>query len=360
MTNPETPVRPALFDGQRRYFLSTASPTLIGQKGCAILLSGEGIMPQHAKLVPARAGFTVESVGGEVQVNGNVITAPKALMPGDEVTLGSIILKYEGPDPAVIQAQALSYDQLFEKVKGSVVGIRVGPGLGSGFFAHDSGLIVSNRHVIGYEREVEVYLADGSQVKGKVVRAFPEMDVAFIRVKIVPTLVPLLAAAGSSRAGQAVLVIGYPKGLSNTLTRGIISAVNREVMGNVYLQTDAAINPGNSGGPIFNDLGEVIGVATMGLSESQGLNFAIPADQVQRRMELFLSEEARVQHGQGVYCNICGYFGFGGVYCPNCGVNLEDQNSSRAVQPASPPQCANCGKALNPGDQFCSSCGTHV
>jgi S1-C subfamily serine protease len=362
VTNSEAPVRSALFDGQRRYFLSSATPTLIGRQSCAILLSGEDIALQHAKLVPGRNGFTVEPVGGEVQVNGSSISKATGLAPGDEIKLGSIQLTYEGPAlDAANQEQALSYDQLFEKVKTSVVGIQSTTGLGSGFFVHENGLIVSNRHVVGYERELNIHLADGKQVNGRVMRSFPEVDLAFIRTNLAPTLVPRLAPPGVSRVGQAVLVIGHPMGLANTLTRGIISAVNREVVGNTYLQTDAAINPGNSGGPIFNDLGEVIGVATMGLSQSQGLNFAIPVEQLQRRIEQFAAEEARVKRGQGVYCVICGSFGLGGVYCPNCGVTFENENEAKtAGQAASAAQCSNCGKTLNPGDQFCSSCGTHI
>lgn len=354
-------IRPALFDGQRRYLLSLTAPTMVGRRGCAIMLSGEGIEAQHAKLIPDRTGFTIESLDGKVHLNGALISSPTKLSPGDEIALGSIFLTYEGPDLAGAQEQSLSYDQLFEKVKSSVVGIRAGAGLGSGFFVHANGLIVSNRHVIGYEHEVDINLADDSHIKGRVVRSFPEIDVAFIRVTLAPTFVPCLAASGSSRVGQSVLVIGHPMGLSNTLTRGIISAINREVMGNVYLQTDAAINTGNSGGPVFNDFGEVVGVATMTLSQGQGLNFALPADQVQRKIEIFASEEARVQSGQGVYCNICGYFSFGGVYCQNCGVNLKDQNHHKvANQAALPLQCTNCGKSLGNGDQFCSACGTQI
>ena len=359
MTGPEKPVHPALFDGQRRYFLSLVSPTLVGRLACAILLSGEGIAAQHAKFIPDRAGFTVEPVGGEVQVNGKLIAVATILVPGDVIKLGSIQLTYAGPVLSSNPESALNHDQLFEKVKNSVVGINANSGAGSGVFV-DKDVIVSNRHVVGYEREVEVHLADGSQIKGRVIRSFPEIDIAFIRAAYALAFVPKLAASISYRVGQSVLVIGNPMGLSGTMTRGIISAVNRDIAGIIYLQTDAAINPGNSGCPIFDEVGEVIGIATMMVRQSQGLNFAIPSDQVRRKLDIFFSEEAGVQRGQGVYCNICGYFGFGGVYCPNCGANLEDENASKNAQPLSLPQCKNCGKVLNPGDQFCSSCGTKI
>jgi hypothetical protein len=349
-----------LFDGQRRYFLSTSGPTIIGQKACAIMLSSPGVALQHARLTPGRSGFTVETAGGEVLVNGQLIAAPTLLKPGDTLKIGESTLTYEGPAVSSAPEQKLSYDELFEKVKGAVVGIHTATGLGSGFFVHPSGLLATNRHVVGYERAVSVQLADGKQVPGRVVRSFPELDLAFVRLDSPAPFTPPFAPPGLIRVGQAVLVIGHPRGLSNTLTRGIISAVNREVMGNTYLQTDAAINPGNSGGPIFNELGEIVGMAAMGIGQSQGLNFAIPADLVRRRSEQFLAEEKRVAQGQGVYCFVCGYFGIGGAYCPNCGVGLERPTTPQAAAPAGPAPCKNCGKSLNPGDLFCPACGTRV
>lgn len=361
MTEKNNPPRPALFDGVRRYFLSLSGPTMIGKQGCAILLADPSIALQHARLQSSVNGFSVEAVGAEVRVNDLAISTPTVLKPGDKVTLGIVELTYEGPDVSQQGAeQKLSYDELFEKVKSCVVSIRTPGGLGSGFFIHPTGLIVSNRHVVGYERDVEIHLVDGKQLVGRVMRSYPEMDLAFIQASLASNFVPSFVSPATVRVGQAVLVIGHPLGLANTLTRGIISAVNREVMGNVYIQTDAAINPGNSGGPIFNESGEIIGVATMSIGNSQGLNFAIPAEQVHRRMELFLIEEARVQRGQGVYCIVCGYFCTGGVYCPNCGVSFEHRLAAATAPAVATQQCSKCGKPLSPGDQFCSACGTHL
>jgi S1-C subfamily serine protease len=354
--------RPALFDGSRRYFLSASGSTMIGRQGCAILLSDTEVAPQHARFMAHRSGFTVEGVGGEVFVNDQLISSPALLRTGDTLRIGNTCLTFEGPDQAETPPiQQLSYEELFEKLKGSVVGIRTSDGLGSGFFVQKEGLLITNRHVVGYERSVNVYLFDGRQLPGRVVRSFPEIDLAFVRVEGVAPYIPPSAPAGMTRPGQAVLVIGHPMGLANTLTRGIISAINREVMGNIYLQTDAAINPGNSGGPLFNDLGEIIGVATMGLGNTQGLNFAIPWNIVQQRMEKVLFEESRVAKGQGIYCIVCGIFSVGGNYCPNCGVSFIDiQPKNGAQAPAAPTSCTNCGKSLNSGDMFCPGCGTRV
>jgi len=334
---------------------------MIGKQGCAILLVDPSIAMQHARLQPSVNGFSVEAIGAEVQVNNLAISAPTVLKPGDKLTLGSVELTYEGPDLSKQGAEhKLSYDELFEKVKSCVVGIRTPGGLGSGFFVHAKGLIVSNRHVVGYERDVEIHLIDGKQLVGHVVRSYPETDLAFIQTGLASNFVPSFVSPAIVRVGQAVLVIGHPLGLANTLTRGIISAVNREVMGNVYLQTDAAINPGNSGGPLFNESGEIIGVAAMSIGNSQGLNFAIPAEQLRWRMEQFLAEEMRVQRGRGVYCIVCGYYCTGGVYCPNCGVSFESTLAKTPAPATVTQQCSKCGKPMNPGDQFCSACGTHL
>lgn len=350
--------RPCLRDGERRYFLSSAGPAVIGRQSCAILLSDPRVAPQHARISPSRQGFVLEALGGEVQVNGAVLSVPALLRPGDAVEIGPARLVYEGPEPVEAEAARAGFDQIFERARESVVAIRCGQAQGSGFFVKADGLLVTNRHVVGYEREVQVQTAEGHQEPGFVVRAFPEVDLAFVRIdgKGRPALP--LAAAGSVRVGQAVLALGHPRGLSNTLTRGIVSAVDREIRGSLYLQTDASIGSGSSGGPLLNEYVEVVGVATLGLGEGQGLNFAVPAEAVRRRLERLRSEEARLQQGRGVYCVVCGLLSAGGAYCPGCGVELEKKGT--APTPPGPVSCARCSKVLSPGDQFCSGCGLQV
>lgn len=362
MDNLSKQTRPALVDGKRRYFLNLSGPTMIGQRGCAILLNNSGVAIQHARLTPARNGYTIEMVGGDVLINESLINAPTPLNSGDLIKIGEVTLTYDGPSAKDFSEQILSYDALYEKVKDSVVCIHTSIGMGSGFYVKTNGLIVTNRHVVGYERDVTVQTTDGKQLIGRVLRSYPEIDLAFIRVQGSSHFIPPFCPPGMVRVGQSVLVIGNPLGLANTLTRGIISAINREIMGNIYLQTDAAINPGNSGGPLFNDLGEIIGVATMGIGSNQGLNFAVPIEFVRTRMEQFILEESRVQFGQGIYCNICGYFSIGGAHCPNCGVSLPNNSLNQKNIPNSiqQNQCQNCGKMLISGDQFCSACGKHI
>ena len=155
--------------------------------------------------------------------------------------------------------------------------------LGSCFIIDESGIVVTNNHVIADADEITVALTDGTKLKAEVVGRDTKLDLAVLRVT--PTK-PLRAVKfGSSerlRAGDWVLAIGNPFGLSGTVSAGIVSAINRELTGpyDAFIQTDAAINRGNSGGPLFNMNGEVIGINTAILSPtgaSVGIGFAIPS-----------------------------------------------------------------------------------
>lgn len=160
---------------------------------------------------------------------------------------------------------------------------RVEQGTGSGFIFDKSGLIMTNRHVVDDADEVTVVLKDGRQLKGEVLGGDELTDVAV--VKIVADDLPTVTLGDSDtiQPGEWAIAIGNPLGLDNTVTVGIISATGRS-SAEVgipdqrvdFLQTDAAINPGNSGGPLLNQAGEVIGVNTAIIRNSQGLGFAIP------------------------------------------------------------------------------------
>jgi S1-C subfamily serine protease len=197
---------------------------------------------------------------------------------------------------------------LFERGRGSVVYITtrervrdfwsrnvfsVPRGSGSGFIWDASGLIVTNYHVIEGASEATVRLADGSDYKSVLVGASPEHDMAVLRIqpgnkKIVP--IPL-GTSGDLKVGQRVFAIGNPFGLDWTLTRGIVSALDRSLGGDDgatiehLIQTDAAINPGNSGGPLLDSAGRLIGMNTAIYSPSganAGIGFAVPADTINR------------------------------------------------------------------------------
>jgi serine protease Do len=163
---------------------------------------------------------------------------------------------------------------------------------GSGFLISSDGYIVTNNHVIvggpagGAVDRVTVTLFDGKEYEAEIVGRDPSSDVALL--KIPATGLPFVKMADSkkSRVGDWVIAIGNPLGLGNTVTAGIISALQRNIgAGGAYdrfIQTDTAINPGNSGGPLFNLKGEVVGINNRLISPvgaNIGVGFAIPADE---------------------------------------------------------------------------------
>ena len=158
-------------------------------------------------------------------------------------------------------------------------------GIGSGFIIRDDGLIVTNNHVIRGAEKLTVTLADGKKYTGRVMGADPGTDLALVKIDAHNLTTLKLASPSSLRVGEYVVAMGSPLGLSQTVTSGILSAMNRDItqlnarVG--FLQTDAAINPGNSGGPLLNLRGEVIGVNTAIAARGQGIGFAVPVDTLQ-------------------------------------------------------------------------------
>ena len=161
-------------------------------------------------------------------------------------------------------------------------------GQGSGFITRSDGVVLTNAHVVEGASDVHVTLPDGRSFTGKVLGADPLTDVAV--VKLVATKLPVAPLGDSAkvRPGEWAIAIGNPLGLDNTVTAGIISAIQRtNALGEgqrvPYLQTDAAVNPGNSGGPLLNDQGQVIGINTaIRQAPGAGLSFAIPINTAQQ------------------------------------------------------------------------------
>jgi hypothetical protein len=163
----------------------------------------------------------------------------------------------------------------------AVVLIETPAARGSGFFV-SADTIITNAHVVGTETIVTIRKADGESTRATVQVSATEFDLAVLKAaNPAPSQATIrLAPASDVRTGQDVAAIGAPLGFQNTVTRGIVSGVRRlETV--TLLQTDAAINPGNSGGPLLNRRGDAVGIATMGVRESQGLSFAVAADHAQ-------------------------------------------------------------------------------
>ncbi|MBD2091866.1 trypsin-like peptidase domain-containing protein [Microcoleus sp. FACHB-1515] len=179
---------------------------------------------------------------------------------------------------------------------------RVEEGTGSGFILSADGRILTNAHVVDGADRVTVTLKDGRTFDGRVIGEDPVTDVAVIQIGATNLPTATLGNSTQLQPGQWAIAIGNPLGLDNTVTAGIISALDRtSLQVGVpdkrvrFIQTDAAINPGNSGGPLLNDRGEVIGINTAIRANAQGLGFAIPIETANRIAEqLFATGE--VQH----------------------------------------------------------------
>lgn len=180
---------------------------------------------------------------------------------------------------------------------------RLERGTGSGFILSEDGVILTNAHVVEGADGVNVRLKDGRVLPGKVLGTDSLTDVAVVRVEAGGLPTAPLGRSVSLVPGQWAIAIGNPLGLDNTVTVGIISALDRSSaqvgIGDKqrvrFIQTDAAINPGNSGGPLLNDRGEVIGINTAIRANAQGLGFAIPIETAQRIADQILTR-GRAEH----------------------------------------------------------------
>ncbi len=191
--------------------------------------------------------------------------------------------------------------ELFQRVSPSVVSIsalaldpfkitsRVSMAAGSGFIINDEGLVLTNSHLVLGRQLIIVTLDDGHKIDAELLGADPIFDLAVLRISVPPEGHPtaVLGDSDSIRIGEDVIAIGNPFGLEQTLTRGVISGLNRIMPGSPqltvpFIQTDASINPGSSGGPLMNRCGEVIGINTSILAEAQNIGFAFPINVVKK------------------------------------------------------------------------------
>ncbi|HEX2068542.1 MAG TPA: trypsin-like peptidase domain-containing protein [Nitrososphaeraceae archaeon] len=212
--------------------------------------------------------------------------------------------------PTKDNESSLSLNSIFKEVENSVVQItrKVPPSnilpspesenattLGSGFVYDNKGRIITNNHVVGDAKIVDITLVDGNRYTANVIGTDIFSDIAVIEIvenlteQSSPPLNPLIIGNSSElEVGEQVIAIGNPFGLAGTMTTGIISNAERLLpIGGLgfsipnAIQTDALINPGNSGGPLLNMNGQVIGMNTAGLFGS-GIGFAIPSNTITR------------------------------------------------------------------------------
>lgn len=181
---------------------------------------------------------------------------------------------------------------------------RIEGSLGSGVIVDSAGHVITNQHVIENASEIRIQLADGRIASAQLVGSDPATDLAMLLVQLPDLPAIRMGRSDELRAGDVVLAIGNPFGLSQTVTQGIVSATGR---GNPqlarfadFIQTDAAINFGNSGGALINTGGELIGINTAILARTnstEGISFAIPVNLVRGVMEELL-KHGRVRRGR--------------------------------------------------------------
>ena len=239
---------------------------------------------------------------------------------------------YRGAQPRAVTARGdLAADEkstieLFKAVSPSVVfitsmalrqdlfrfrALEVPQGAGSGFIWDENGYIVTNYHVIAEAQGARVTLADQSSWPAQLVGAEPDKDLAVLKIEAPKNLLPPIPVGTSAdlQVGQKVFAIGNPFGFDQTLTTGVISGLDREIVSATrrpiqgVIQTDAAINPGNSGGPLLDSAGRVIGINTAIVSPSgayAGIGFAVPVDVVNRIVPQIIRGEPIAKPGLGI------------------------------------------------------------
>jgi len=226
------------------------------------------------------------------------------LFAGLQVARGGVANEQVTPQPTIPPLTGTNIEQVreaaVEKVRPSVVLITAetskGTSLGSGVIVDKRGYIVTNNHVIEGGRNYQVTINDGTKLNAQVVGTDSLDDLAVLKVETKKTLIPAtLGDSSKLRVGQEVLAIGNPLGNEQTVTKGIVSALNRTVSedngsGAILnaIQTDAPINPGNSGGALADLQGNVVGIPTLTAIDPQfgtpanGVGFAIPSNRVQQ------------------------------------------------------------------------------
>ena len=234
--------------------------------------------------------FLTESAPRPVAARGDLAPAETSAVELFQRVSPSVVHVFAQPDP-----RALAIPERGDPFGGGGPegGGPSGQQSGTGFIWDRAGHVVTNNHVVQGASSVSIRLSSGEIVPASVVGLAPDYDLAVLRLGRLREPPPPISvgSSGDLKVGQAVFAIGNPFGLDQTLTTGIVSALQRRLPTSEgreiadVIQTDAAINPGNSGGPLLDSAGRVIGVNTAIYSPSgasAGIGFAIPIDVVNR------------------------------------------------------------------------------
>ncbi|MBL8386441.1 MAG: trypsin-like peptidase domain-containing protein, partial [Burkholderiales bacterium] len=248
------------------------------------------------------AAIALTAPGAAREAPGARPVSPRGALPAAEQQVVDLF-ETAAPSVAYITSEVLQATGFFRA--------EVAQSAGSGFVWDAAGHVVTNNHVVENARRLIVQLDVGQPIEAALVGRAPEYDLAVLRLKRVPRDIrPIpLGTSKDLRIGQTVYAIGNPFGLSRTLTRGLVSALDRELPTTDFrevsgvIQTDAAINPGNSGGPLIDSAGRLVGVNTAIRSasgSSSGVGFAIPVDLVNRVVPALIARGRAPLPGIGI------------------------------------------------------------
>ncbi|HWT15287.1 MAG TPA: trypsin-like peptidase domain-containing protein [Patescibacteria group bacterium] len=229
-----------------------------------------------------------------------VATSPAATSVGSYRTA----VQKAGPSVVSIYTQRVVAEQPYRMFTDPTLnhynGVTLGPArkrlersLGSGVIVRDDGYVLTNHHVVEGADDIFIGLWDGRITSARVIGVDQETDLAVIKVEGAKLPAAHFASPAALTAGDVVLAIGNPYGLSQTVTLGIVSATGRNQLSlsryEDFIQTDAAINSGNSGGALVNTDGDLVGINTAQFGTGLGISFAIPAASAKRVLEQIIS-----------------------------------------------------------------------
>ncbi len=243
--------------------------------------------------VPSVAGAGVGTAANGAQANGYTLAAKRAAPAVVSVTATRMQANPHANDPR--------FRDFFNERRNR--GAPTQMGLGSGVIIAPEGYLLTNHHVIEGATDIQVQLADGREASARVVGSDAETDIAVLKIDLPDLPVMALGDTRALQVGDAVLAIGNPFGVGQTVTAGIVSALDRQTRESSplqnFVQTDAAINPGNSGGALVDIEGRLVGINTAIFSRgggSNGIGFAVPVDTARIVLEQLVST-GRVQRG---------------------------------------------------------------